>query len=37
MLDLLRKLLKFVLLSAILEYLAFDNLILFFLIHFKNE
>jgi hypothetical protein len=34
MLDILNKLLKFGLLSAIFEILAFDNLILFYLIHF---
>ena len=34
MLDLLNKLLKFGLFSVIFEIFAFDNLILFYLIHF---
>ena len=37
MLDLLRKLFKYSLLSAIFKYFGFDNLILFYLINFKDE
>ena len=37
MLDLLRKLFKYSLLSAIFKYFGFNNLILFYLIHFKDE